>query len=200
VQLLTLLRVAATSAATVARGLFNASTGRVRRSTATLRVGDAAPAFAMTGSDGATYRLTDYEGRQAVVLVWFPKAFSSGCTVQFSSMGDRREAFEAFDVAVFGATRDDPETNRQFAISVGVQFPILSDSDGAVARAYGVLGASGFPSRQTFYIGLDGRILAIDAAGHTSSHGLDIVDTLARLNISPRTLTPRRAGRPALTS
>lgn len=134
------------------------------------------------------------------MLAWFPKAFSGGCTVQFTSMGTRRETLDAFDVAVFGVTSDRPETNRQFAAAVGVRFPILSDPDGRVARVYGVLGASGFPSRWTFYIGVDGKILAIDTAGHTSSHGLDIEEMLTRLNISPRTGAPLRAGRTALTS
>jgi len=69
---------------------------------------------------------------------------------------------------------DRPETNRQFAVELGLDMPVLSDADRRVARAYGVLGASGLPSRWTFYVGLDGRIEAIDKDVHVRTHGADI--------------------------
>jgi peroxiredoxin Q/BCP len=94
---------------------------------------------------------------------------------------------EQFDVAVFGASVDSAETNRRFADAVGARYPILSDPDKRVARAYGVLGASGFPSRWTFYIGVDGRIQAIDKEVRVASHGGDVARQLEVLGI------PRRA-------
>ena len=69
---------------------------------------------------------------------------------------------------------------------MGVGFPILSDPDGTVARAYGVLGASGFPKRWTFYIGTDGRILDIDKRVETASHGAAIAARLDELKVSRR--------------
>ena len=75
----------------------------------------------------------------------------------------------------FGASVDSPETNARFAASIGVDYPILSDPEKTVARAYGVLGASGFASRWTFYIGDDGRILDIDRKVTAGSHGRDVV-------------------------
>lgn len=78
-------------------------------------------------------------------------------------------------VRYFGASVDTPETNARFAGSLGVDYPILSDPTRAVARAYGVLGASGFASRWTFYIGSDGRVLDVDRKVSASSHGRDIV-------------------------
>ena len=78
----------------------------------------------------------------------------------------------------FGASVDTPETNARFAESLGAGYPILSDPTKMVARAYGVLGASGFASRWTFYIGPDGRILDVDKKVSAATHGRDIVANL----------------------
>ena len=85
------------------------------------------------------------------------------------------------DVSYFAASVDSAETNRRFAESLGLVFPILSDPTKEVARAYGVLRANGFASRWTFYIGADGRILDIDTKVSTASHGHDIVAKLTQL-------------------
>jgi thioredoxin-dependent peroxiredoxin len=85
------------------------------------------------------------------------------------------------DVAYFAASVDKPDTNARFAASLNLDFPILSDSSKAVARRYGVLSASGFASRWTFYIGTDGRIAAIDRKVSAGSHGEEIVRTLERM-------------------
>jgi len=85
-------------------------------------------------------------------------------------------------VRYFGASVDSPETNAQFAASIGVDYPILSDPEKTVARAYGVLGATGFASRWTFYIGADRRILDIDKKVSAASHGRDVVSKLKTLS------------------
>jgi peroxiredoxin Q/BCP len=85
------------------------------------------------------------------------------------------------DVSYFAASVDSAETNRRFAESLGLVFPILSDPTKEVARAYGVLGASGFASRWTFYVGADGRILDIDTKVSAASHGRDVVAKLTQL-------------------
>jgi peroxiredoxin Q/BCP len=89
----------------------------------------------------------------------------------------------AFDVRYFGASVDPPETNAQFARALGVDYPILSDPSTETARAYGVLGASGLASRRTFYIGGDGRILAIDTQVSAGSHGRDVASKLSTLKV-----------------
>ena len=84
----------------------------------------------------------------------------------------------------FGASVDSPETNARFARSLGLPFPILSDATKAVARAYGVLSVTGYASRWTFYIGVDGRILDIDKRVSSASHGRDVVARLTELGLS----------------
>jgi len=76
---------------------------------------------------------------------------------------------------------DTAGANRRFAESMELTYPILSDPDKEVARAYGVLGPSGFASRWTFYIGADGRILDIDKKVSAASHGRDVVAKLTEL-------------------
>jgi peroxiredoxin Q/BCP len=85
------------------------------------------------------------------------------------------------NVRYFAASVDTAETNRRFAESLGLVYPILSDPTKEVARAYGVLGPSGFASRWTFYIGADGCILDIDTKVSAASHGRDIVAKLTQL-------------------
>jgi peroxiredoxin Q/BCP len=81
----------------------------------------------------------------------------------------------------FAASVDSVETNRKFAESLGVTFPILSDPTKETARAYGVLAPSGYASRWTFFIGADGRILDIDKQVKPATHGADVVKRLAEL-------------------
>jgi len=87
-------------------------------------------------------------------------------------------------VQYFGASVDTPQVNAEFAEALGLTFPILSDPERTVARAYGVLGASGFASRWTFYIAADGRIVDIDKHVRVTSHGADVAARLKELDIS----------------
>ena len=87
-----------------------------------------APDFSLPGSDGKTYKLSDYRGKQAVVLAWFPKAFTPGCTTECKVMAEHGAALKAFDAAYFTASVDKPEKNKDFAKSVGADYPILERS------------------------------------------------------------------------
>jgi peroxiredoxin Q/BCP len=186
VQLLGRLRVIATTAKAVAVGLINIARRRGDDDRVVLAPGDEAPDFELTGSDTRSYRLSSFRGHSAVVIAWFPKAFTGGCTAECESIGASGRTLRQFNVAYFGASVDRPETNRKFAESMGIDYPILSDPGRSVARAYGVLGPSGFPSRWTFYIGKDGRIQQIDKGVRTGTHGLDIEQTLTDLQTARR--------------
>jgi peroxiredoxin Q/BCP len=186
VHLLTRLRVILTSAGAVVAALVNVARNRDEGRRVALIPGDEAPDFTLTASDSRTYRLSEFRGRQMVVVAWFPKAFTGGCTAECESIGASSHALRGFDLAYFGASVDTPDTNRRFAASMGIDFPILSDPHKSVARAYGVLGRSGFPARWTFYIGTDGRIVAIDKDVRTGTHGSDIEKTVKALRIPRR--------------
>ena len=154
---------------------------------ADLSVGDQAPDFKLPGSDGKTYSLSDYEGKKAVVLAWFPKAFTPGCTNECKSFRADGDDLRAYAVAYFTASCDDAETNRKFAESLGLDYPILSDADGDVARAYGVTDADRkFPRRWTFIIGPDRKILHIDKSVNTANHAEDMAAKLKELGVPKR--------------
>ena len=83
--------------------------------TLALEVGDPAPDFSLQGSDGNTYSLSDYRGKQAVVIAWFPKAYTSGCTVECKSLAENGHLIREYDVSYFMASVDPLEDNIGFA-------------------------------------------------------------------------------------
>jgi peroxiredoxin Q/BCP len=134
-------------------------------SAADLKVGDPAPDFELTASDGKTYRLADFKGKQAVVLAWFPRAFTSGCTIECKSLAENGNLIRAYDVTYFMASVDSVDGekgNAAFAKSLNADFPILGDPTRQVAQRYGVLSAAGYASRWTFYIDKMGLVSYID--------------------------------------
>jgi len=153
---------------------------------ADLAVGDVAPNFSLEGTDGKTYTLADFNGKQAVVLAWYPKAYTSGCTIECKSLAENGNLIRAYDVTYFMASVDPIDKNKGFAEQQKADFPLLSDPTKEAAKAYGVLNMMGFASRNTFFIGADGKILAIDRNVNPASAAQDIATTLAKLNIPKR--------------
>jgi peroxiredoxin Q/BCP len=148
------------------------------------KVGDKAPEFTLQGSDGQQYSLSQFAGKKAVVIAWFPKAFTGGCTAECKSMRENGDAIRKFDVAYFTASVDEPAKNKDFAKSLDLDFPILSDPTKKTAEAYGVV-HEGRPvaERWTFYIGPDGKIKAIDQKVNTKEHGQDMANKLEALGV-----------------
>lgn len=155
---------------------------------ADLQVGDAAPDFALKASDGHLYKLSDFKGKRAVVIAWYPKAFTSGCTIECKSLAEKGDLINRYDVAFFMASVDTVEQAKAFGDEHGAKFPLLSDPDKKIADAYGTLrdygGSIGIVSRRwTFYIGKDGKIAAIDKAVKPATSAEDVAARLAVLNI-----------------
>lgn len=149
---------------------------------APLKAGDAAPDFSLQGSDGKTYKLSELKGK-AVVVAWFPKAFTGGCTTECKAMKASGEDLKKFNVAYFTASVDDAETNKKFAESLGLDFPILSDPTKETAKAYGVLNERGMASRWTFYIDQNGKISHIDQQVKPDGYGATIAAKLKELGV-----------------
>ena len=149
-----------------------------------LEVGDPAPNFTLQATDGKSYTLADFKGRQAVVIAWFPRAFTSGCTVECRSLAQNGHLIRKYDVAYFMASVDPLRENTGFAEATAADFPLLSDPSKEVADAYGVL-QMGLALRVTFYIGVDGTILRIDRKVNPATSAEDMVANLAQLGIAP---------------
>jgi peroxiredoxin Q/BCP len=151
---------------------------------AELKVGDKAPNFKLQGTDGKTHNLSDYAGKKAVVVAWFPAAFTQGCTIECKSLAEHGDMIKKYDVQYFMASVDPIEKNTDFAKAENADFPLLSDPTKEVATAYGVLNARGTANRWTFYIGKDGRILAIDKAVKPATSAEDLAAKLGELNVA----------------
>jgi peroxiredoxin Q/BCP len=151
---------------------------------ADLMVGDEAPPMELIGSDGKTYKLSDFKDHQAVIIAWYPKAFTGGCTKECESFRRSADELHKFNVMLFAASCDSVTKNSEFAKALKLDYPILSDPKGEVASAYGVYNEiRKFSSRTTFIIGKDGKLLAIDRRVDVKNHGQDLVEKLGELGI-----------------
>jgi thioredoxin-dependent peroxiredoxin len=153
---------------------------------AELKVGDPAPDFTLQASDGRTYKLSDFTGKQAVVLAWFPKAFTHGCTIECKSLAEHGDMIKKYRAQYFMISVDPLDQNKKFAESEHADFPLLSDPSKSTSRAYGVLGWLGFASRWTFYIGPDGKIAAIDKDVKPATSAEDMAAKLKELGTPTR--------------
>src|SRR5689334_16279869 len=89
-------------------------------SAAQLKEGDDAPNFELKGSDGKTYKLSDFKGKKPVVVAWFPKAFTGGCTKECKALAEQGSQIRHYDVAYFTASVDEPDQNKKFAESLNL--------------------------------------------------------------------------------
>lgn len=152
-----------------------------------VKVGDKAPAFSLKGSDGKMYSLDDFKGKKAVVVAWFPKAFTGDCTKECKSFREHSADMKKLGVAYFTASVDTPEYNKKFAESLDLDYPILSDPDKTVAQAYGVVHEGrAVPERWTFYIDKTGVVRAIDKAvqKRTVEAGPDVIAKVKELGLA----------------
>jgi peroxiredoxin Q/BCP len=152
---------------------------------AELKVGDQAPDFSLQASDGKTYKLSDYRGKKAVVVAWYPKADTPGCTIECKSLAQNGDKIRRFNVAYFMASVDPVEANKAFAEKYQADFPLLSDPTKAAAQAYGVLNPGGMARRWTFYIGKDGKVTAIDTSVKPATSAEDMIAKLTELGVEP---------------
>jgi peroxiredoxin Q/BCP len=167
--------------------IFAAALMLMNTPAAELKAGDQAPDFELKGSDGKTYKLSDFKGKKPVVVAWFPKAFTPGCTIECKTMKEQGEKLKKYDAAYFTASVDDAETNKKFAESLSLDFPILSDPTKETARAYGVLKPEGNVSnRWTFFIDKDGKIAAVDKSVKPAEHVDAISARLKEMGVSTK--------------
>jgi peroxiredoxin Q/BCP len=138
-----------------------------------LQIGDTAPDFELTASSGETVRLSDFRGRR-VILFFYPKANTPGCTRQACGFRDRWEIINSAGATVLGLSPDDPQTLRRWKAKEKFPYELLSDPDHAVADAYGVWG-----KKKTFGRSYDGIIrshFVIDESGRLAD---------VQVNVSP---------------
>jgi thioredoxin-dependent peroxiredoxin len=152
--------------------------------TTRLSPGDPAPAFALTADDGSTVALKDFKGRR-VVVYFYPAAMTPGCTKQACDFRDSLDALAAAGIAVVGISPDKPEKLAKFRERDGLTFPLLSDPDKHVLKAYGAFGEKKLYGktvvgviRSTFVIDAKGKVEVaqynVKATGHVAKLRRDL--------------------------
>lgn len=125
-----------------------------------LKVGDQAPTFQATSDTGETVSLSDYIGKSSVVLYFYPKDETPGCTKEACSFRDSWDELSRLGAVVLGVSSDSVESHRAFRERHRLPFTLLSDPDKRIRSLYGVRGLL-IPPRVTFVIGKDGRIVHV---------------------------------------
>lgn len=149
-----------------------------------LKVSDDAPEFEGQTVDGAPFRLSDLRGKR-VVIYFFPRAFTPGCTAQTRRFRDNYDDLKALGAEVIGISVDPPSRQCDFQAKERVRFPMVGDPDHAIADAYDVLRPLlGVARRVTYVVGPDGKIEAVFQHEFQVSKHLD--DVVRHLSASIR--------------
>ncbi len=151
-------------------------------------VGQPAPEFELADQDGRLHALEDYRDSW-VVLYFYPKDETPGCTTEACEFRDNIFAFRKMNAQILGVSLDDAESHKSFAEKHGLPFPLLADTEGVVADAYGVktrkFGMT-VAKRQTFLIGPDGTLVKHYPSVRPATHSKDVLDDLEALNRTDR--------------
>jgi peroxiredoxin Q/BCP len=123
-----------------------------------LNVGDKAPDFALQDQNGGMFKFSEMVGKKAIVLYFYPKDFTPGCTEEAYAFRDKYEVFEDAGAEVIGVSSDSVESHRRFAKELNLPYTLLSNPGGEARRLYGATSVGGIPGRVTFVIDKSGTI------------------------------------------
>lgn len=154
------------------------------------KIGNLAPNFKLQDQDGNTVELKQFKGKNPVVLFFYPKAMTPGCTLQACGIRDTKAELEKRGVVVFGISPDPVARLPKFIEKQGLNFSLLSDEDHAVADKYGCWGMKKFMGKEfmglirtSFIIGKDGKLLKVMDKFKTKTHHEDLLAELDELGI-----------------
>mgnify|MGYP003948391179 FL=1 len=146
-----------------------------------LSVGNSAPGFTLEDSEGNTYSLLDYKGKNPVIIYFYPKANTPGCTKQACGIRDSFSKFKENDIIIFGISVDSKTSIKEFIKDYNLNFPLLSDEKKEVSKAYGVLNTIGLDSRITFIIDKQGKIANILKDVDVETHADEVFNLAVKL-------------------
>lgn len=149
-----------------------------------IKVGDTAPDFTLTSQNNSSVSLRDFHGK-AVVLYFYPKDDTPGCTAESCAFRDQYEVFKAAGAEVIGVSGDSPESHQKFAAKYQLPFTLLSDKDNQVRKSYGATTAFGLiPGRITYVIDQQGVVRYIfDSMFNFKGHVEEALKTLQQLAV-----------------
>jgi peroxiredoxin Q/BCP len=141
-----------------------------------LSVGDTAPSFTVSDTNGSPVSLSNFAGK-TVVIYFYPKDDTPGCTKEACSFRDNYSAYQGKDVVVLGVSMDSEASHQQFTDKFSLPFPLLADVDGSITKAYDVDGG-GYAKRVTYVIDGNGTISHVYNSVKTDTHATDILADL----------------------
>lgn len=144
----------------------------------TLKEGDAAPDFSLQSDEGKWVKLSDYKGVSNVVLYFYPKDFTGGCTKEACSFRDNLSKITDNNAVILGVSTDDADSHKKFKEKENLNFTLLADPDKTVSSKYSGVGTMGFAKRVTFIIDKNGIIKKIFPDVDVSVHSNEVVDVL----------------------
>ena len=150
-----------------------------------LSVGDAAPKISARDQNGAEVSLSDLYARGPVLVYFYPKADTPGCTAQACSLRDAFPEFQVEKVTIVGVSGDTVESQKKFAEKYNLPFTLLADSDGALAKAFGVPAVMGIAKRQSFIV-VDGKVAWIVESAKTGDHAAEVQAAFAKLGLGKK--------------
>jgi peroxiredoxin Q/BCP len=146
------------------------------------KVGETAPSFEGQDQDGKTVKLADLIGKKTVLLYFYPKDFTGGCTKEACGFRDRMGDLAKDNVEVIGVSFDSAESHKQFIAKYNLNFTLLADTDGKIADLYGTrMAGKNMDNRVSFLIGQDGKIAHVTDAGNRDIHFNEMKDAIAGL-------------------
>ena len=146
------------------------------------KAGDTAPLFSGTDQNGNAFNLSDYVGKKVVLLYFYPKDFTGGCTKEACGFRDRVSDLASNNVMVVGVSYDTVESHKAFIAKYNLNFTLLADPDGKIVDLYGTKMATiKLSSRVSFLIGLDGKIVHVTNAGNPQKHFDEMSAAIASL-------------------
>ena len=150
-----------------------------------LAVGDEAPRVAARDQNGAEVRLADVYAQGPVLVFFYPKAGTPGCTAQACSLRDAFPDLQSEGLRIVGVSGDSVEGQKKFADEYNLPYTLLADADGAVAKAFGVPAVMGMAKRQSFII-VDGKVAWIVASAKTGDHAAEVQAALQSLGLGAK--------------
>jgi thioredoxin-dependent peroxiredoxin len=143
----------------------------VKTSAAIPKAGETAPLFTGTDQDGKEFKLADLIGKKVVLLYFYPKDFTGGCTKEACGLRDRMGDLSADNVEVVGVSHDSVDSHKKFADEYKLNFTLIADPDGKIIAAYDTkMPALAMSKRVSFLIGLDGKIVHVTNAMSPQKH------------------------------
>jgi peroxiredoxin Q/BCP len=146
------------------------------------KVGDKAPDFSVAASDGTTVHLKDYMGKGNIILYFYPKDDTTGCTKEACGLRDTFDEFKGLNATILGVSFDSVASHKAFIAKYNLPFVLLADTDKSVAKLYGVADdGSRVASRVTFVIDKAGKIAFVDSKVNPATHAAELRTVLNSL-------------------